>query len=273
MSKLYILFSGIIIGLGVILPGVSGSVIAIMLGIYDSVIYLLNDNEKSLIYKIKELIPIVFGIMIGVIIFGNIFIYFIEKYEVQIKYLFMGLILGSIPILKNQIENDNNSTVKYKYLIITFVLSLLLFILPSLDLIKYSNTYNSFTKMFVGGFLYISGKIIPGISSSFFLMILGMYDYILNIMSNPFSLTIYELIKLIPFFIGVIVGLMSLLKLINYLLLNHLSETYSIIIGFVLGSIIAIYPGFKLEISYILSVLIMIFSYYFTYKLAQKSKI
>lgn len=270
MNKLYTLFSGIIIGIGVILPGVSGSVIAIMLGIYDKIIYLINDDKKGLIYKIKELFPMVMGLIIGIMIFGNILIIFIEKYEIQIKYLFIGLILAGVPILKKQIDEKYGMGIKYKYLIVTFILSLLLFVLPNMELIQYSDNNNSFIKMLIAGFLYVSGKIIPGISSSFFLMVLGMYNYILNIMANPFSITIYEFIKLIPFFIGIVIGLISLLKLINYLLVHHFTEIYSVIIGFVLGSIIAIYPGFKFEMTYIISILIMVVSYYFTYKMSVK---
>lgn len=272
MNKIYTILSGIIIGIGVILPGVSGSVIAILLGVYDNIIFLLNDSKKNWILKLKELMPILIGIIIGVIIFGNILIVFIEKYEIQIKYLFMGLILGSVPILKRQVEVEKQSKIKYKYLIITFIVSLLLFMLPNISTISIINTTNSFIKMVIAGFLYISGKIIPGISSSFFLMVLGLYDYILKFISNPLSITMYELIGLIPFFIGILIGLIILLKIINYLLKNYFTETYSVIIGFVLGSIIAIYPGFKLELSYILSIIIMVIAYYFTYKLEIKNK-
>lgn len=270
MNKVHSFISGIIIGIGVILPGVSGSVIAIMLGIYDKVIYLLNDSRKTTIRKVVELLPIILGVFIGIMIFGNILLIFIENYEIQIKYLFIGLILGGVPILKKEIENKNNSKLKYNYMIITFIFSLLLFLLPNLSTLGNVENTGSFFKMLAAGFLYISGKIIPGISSSFFMMILGLYDYILNIMSNPFSLTIYELVKLVPFFIGVLFGFIILLRLINYLLSNYFSETYSIIIGFVLGSIIAIYPGFKLQVTYIFSIVIMISAFCLTYKMSKK---
>lgn len=269
MNKVHSFISGVIIGIGVILPGVSGSVIAIMLGIYDKVIYLLNDSKKGIITKVIELLPIILGVFIGIMIFGNILLIFIENYEIQIKYLFIGLILGGVPILKKEIESKNHPGVKYKYMIITFIFSLLLFLLSNLGTLSDIKNTDSFFKMLAAGFLYISGKIIPGISSSFFLMILGLYDYILNVMSNPFSLTIYELVKLIPFLIGVLFGFIILLRLINYLLSNYFSETYSIIIGFVLGSIIAIYPGFKLQITYMFSVVIMILAFYLTYKMSK----
>lgn len=270
MSKIYSFICGIIIGMGVILPGVSGSVIAIMLGIYDKVIYLLNDINKKPIIKVMELAPIIFGLFLGIMIFGNILLIFVENYEIQIKYLFIGLILGGVPILKKEIDIKNGKGINYTFTFITFLLSLLLFLLSNLSILSNIDNTNSFFKMLLAGFLYIAGKIIPGISSSFFMMILGLYDYILNIMSNPFSLTIYQLVKLVPFFIGILFGFIILLRLINYLLSNYFSETYSIIIGFVLGSVIAIYPGFKLQFTYIFSVIIMILSFCLTYKISKK---
>ena len=84
MSNVYKLFSGLIIGIGVILPGVSGSVIAILLGIYDKIIYILNDSRKKLVDKIKELFPILIGIMFGVMLFGNILLILIKRYEIEV---------------------------------------------------------------------------------------------------------------------------------------------------------------------------------------------
>lgn len=270
MNNLKTILSGVLIGTGVILPGVSGSVLAIMLGIYDKVIYLLNDKNKKLINKFIELLPLLIGIVIGIIVFGNIILKFINKYEVQIKYIFIGLILGGVPILKNEIKQKNEK-INYKLVVITFICSLVLFLLPSISNINTNNNF-SFLNMFLGGFLYISGKIIPGISSSFFLMILGLYNYILGIMSNPLSLRVKDLINLIPFILGVLLGFLILIKLINYLLNNHFTKTYSIIIGFVLGSIIAIFPGFYLTKKYIISVIMMVLAFSLTYKLSKISK-
>lgn len=270
MNNIYKLFSGFIIGIGVILPGVSGSVLAIILGIYDKVIYLLNDTSKRLVDKLKELLPIIIGILLGIMFFGNILLALVHNYEVEVKYLFIGLILGGVPILKQEIEKKKNGKINYKYVIITLILSLILFILSDVNNLNLQSSSNSFFKMIISGFLYISGKIIPGISSSFFLMVLGLYEYILNIMSNPFLLTFNDIIQLIPFIIGNIIGFIVLIKLINKLLSNHFVKTYSAIIGFVLGSIIAIYPGFEFSIKYILSILIMVVSFIIVYKMGEK---
>ncbi len=270
MNNLYELFCGIIIGIGVILPGVSGSVIAIMLGIYNKVIFLLNDSRQSIIEKIGKLLPILLGLLIGVMFFGNILLYFYKTYKIEMSYIFIGLILGGIPILNKEIKSKKGK-INYTFLLLSFLISVLLLLMPNIILnTSVQKSHNPFL-LLIAGFLYISGKIIPGISSSFFLIILGLYEYILSIMANPFSLGLYDYIKLIPFVIGVLIGLVLLIKLINYLLNNYFINTYSAIIGFVIGSIFAIFPGFKFEFNYILSVVFLILSFYFTYKMSKNN--
>lgn len=267
-NTIYAILSGILIGTCMILPGVSGSVVAIMLGVYEWLIFLLNDKEYNNVYKIKKLLPLTIGIIIGIFIFGKILLIFYNKYTYQMMYTFMGLILGSIPMLINEIKNKNEK-INSKYLLISLLISLILFITPKIFNIEIKNSLNFFN-LFIGGFLYIAGKIIPGISSSFFLMILGLYEYILTIITNPLSMTINKLITLIPFIIGVIIGLYIFIKLINYLLNNHFSKTYSTIIGFILGSVFAIYPGIELSVKGALSFIMMVVSFGLVNKLSKK---
>lgn len=274
MNKLKNIFAGILIGAGVVLPGVSGSVIAIMLGIYDKVIYLINAKDVSFLEKLLKLMPILFGLVAGMVVFGNLLLILFNQYEIIMRYIFAGLILGGVPMLVTQFNKDTNCSCKLNYccIIIAFLLSLLLLVLPcTRNFTKVNLVDVSFINLFLSGFLYISGKIIPGISSSFFLMLLGLYDYMLLFISNPFSFTLVEYVKFIPFVLGIIIGLVILIKLINYLLSNHLSKTYSLIVGFVLGSIFAILPGFKFELNYIISIFFMILSFILVNKLCKKS--
>ena len=266
-NVLYSFLSGILIGTCMILPGVSGSVVAIMLGIYEEVIYILN-NKTSNIDKIKKIFPLTLGIIIGIFIFGKILLVFYNKYTFYIMCVFIGLILGSIPVLIREI-NEKKEKINIKYLLVSLIISLAIFLLPKIFSVKINNNLN-FINLFIGGFLYIAGKIIPGISSSFFLMILGLYEFLLSTIINPFNITIDKLIKLIPFFIGVLLGLYIFIKLINYLLKSHFSKTYSSIIGFIIGSIFAIYPGFKLDTKSMIGIIFTLFSYELVNKLSKK---
>ncbi len=265
---LYTFICGILIGTCMILPGVSGSVIAILLGVYDWVIILLNNKEYSSLEKLKMITPIAIGILIGIFAFGKVLLIFYERNTFEMMYIFIGLILGSIPQLINEIK-DKGYKLEYGYTIITFIISVLIFILPKILKINSVNNFGFFN-LFIAGFLYIAGKIIPGISSSLFLMILGLYEYLLSTILNPFNITLDKFILLIPFFIGIILGMFLIIKLLNYLFDKYFSKTYSCIIGFVLGSIISIFPGINISIQCGFSVLLMILSYLFVKKITKK---
>lgn len=265
-KNIYLLFSGILIGTCMILPGVSGSVIAIMLGIYERVIILLN-NKDTIYNKIVELFPIATGLFIGVFVFGKVLLFFYNKYTFYMMYIFIGLILGSVPILVREIKQKNEK-INITYFLISLIMSILLFLLPTICNFEISNRLNPFN-LFLGGLLYISGKIIPGISSSFFLMTLGLYSYLLRLITNPFSIKLNDVMNILPFFVGALIGFIILIKLINYLLNNHFSKTYSSIIGFIIGSIFAIYPGVELSLDCLFSFTLLIASYEFVNKLSR----
>ncbi len=266
----YSIISGILIGTCMILPGISGSVVAIMLGIYDQLIFILNDKNSSNFLKIKKLLPLTIGILIGIFIFGKVLLFFYNNYSFEMMYVFIGLIFGSIPILVNEVENKNEK-ISLKFILISLIFSLVIFIVPKMLNLKINNSLNIFN-LFIGGFLYILGKLVPGISSSFFLMILGLYDYLLELVTNPLSIISEKLVTLLPFFFGIILGLYIFVKLINILLNKYFSNTYSLIIGFILGSVIAIFPGIEISIRGGFSFVLMLSSYFLVKKCQKKHK-
>lgn len=262
MNFIYLLISGFIIGICAVLPGISGTVIAIMIGIYDKVINILITKKN-----IKELVPLSIGLLLGIFLFGKIMYTLFNLYEIQIKYIFIGIILASIYSLNNEIIKKENKNLNIKYFLIAIITSLVMFFITN-NLTNIESNI-SFIKLFIGGFLYISGKIVPGVSSSVFMMILGLYKYVLLFLSNPIIFLEKYYYELIPFSLGAVLGLVILIKVINYLLKNHFQKTYSLIIGLVFSSIIAIFPGFKLNSTYILSIIMMSFSFTITYLLSK----
>ena len=266
-SYIYLFFSGILIGICMILPGISGSVIAIILGIYEEILSLFSNNF-NVHYKIKKLLPIATGMIIGIFIFGKILLFFFDKYNFYMLYAFIGIIFGGIPILYSQIKKSAGK-IYYFELIISFFISIVIFIIPKLFNVNIYNNFNIIS-LFFAGVLYISGKIIPGISSSIFLMIFGLYELFLKIITNPLDINIFIITKLFPFFIGIIVGLLLLMRTMNYLFNNYYSKTYSAIIGFVFGSTFSIFPGIKFNIDGLFSLFLMLISFELIYKLSKK---
>lgn len=229
---------GLLIGIGIILPGVSGGVIAVILGVYDKILYALNNikkDKKEAIFLIK----IVMGIVIGSVISANLLKHFFNKHYVEMSYLFIGLILGTIPLLFQNFKEKSNEKLNYIVLIITILLSFTMSLIIKFNIITNSN---SKILLLISGLLFAIGKIVPGVSSSVLLNLVGKYDLYLIIMSNPINYFLNNFFDTMIIIIGFLVGLFISLKLINYLLNRYYSITYSIILGFVIGSISVLYP-------------------------------
>lgn len=249
------IIKSIIIGMFAIFPGISGSAIAISFNIYDRLFSSFKDVRKN----ISFIVLVIIGIIIGVIIGSNIIIYLINIKNV-LYYVFIGLIIGSIPSMIKKVNN-----IKYIPLICSFMLSII-------TLLFCKNIFNedvSFFKMVIGGILFSFGKIFPGVSSSFFLIMLGIYDEILILFSNPINI-LNNFLYYLPFLIGLLIGLLIFIKLLNYLLLNKYDLLYSVLIGFVFSSIISILPKFKFNLINIMGIILMIISFIISFKLNKK---
>jgi putative membrane protein len=264
---------GMIIGGGMILPGVSGGILAVSFGVYekliDAVVNFFNDWKKNITF----LFFIIIGIIIGAIAFGNLLKIVFDKYPMPAGFTFIGLILGGMPILFNKIEKNDTKKLHTTAFMTSCLISLLIFVVGkgflSIDFSEHLNDgFMSQILLFITGIIYISGKVIPGISGSFLLMLIGMYWYMLDILVNPLALNKIQQLQLIPIIIGAITGFILLLRLINYLIKHYHNIFYSVIIGFVIGSISAIYPGFSFNyigaVSIILFITAFVTSYYFS---------
>ena len=263
---------GLLIGIGMILPGISGGVLAVIFGVYEKIIKSLGNFSKDAKGSIKFLLPIFCGILIGIIVGAKLLKIVFEKYYVEACYTFIGLILGSIPFLINEAKNSKNGeqTMDYFALIIACLFSLFISVVSKnqINISSHINhTIASWFKLFLTGFIFVSGKIIPGISSSFMLIMIGMYDYFLEIISNPLIIFTGKFWEILPILIGIIVGALFFIKLINYLLEKHYNTMYSTIIGLILGSLNAIYP----EKVTVLGVFFIILGFAISYIISTKS--
>ena len=230
---------GLLIGIGIILPGVSGGVIAVILGVYDKIIFAFNNlkNDKS---NLKYLIRITIGVIIGVFISAKLLKHFFNIYNVEMSYLFIGLILGTIPLLIKSYNEKCKDKLNYILLVITFIISFIisLFVKNSIDI-----NSNNIILLLLSGVLFAIGKVIPGVSSSVLLNMIGKYYLFLEIFSSPLDYLLNNTISLIIILFGFIIGLYFSIKLVSFLLKRYYSITYSIIIGFVLGSVSSLYPS------------------------------
>ena len=256
MSFIYLFLIGILIGTAMIIPGVSGAVIAVIFGVYDKLIASLTNLFKDFKKNMLFLSVLGSGILVGAVWFSNVMMFLYEKCEVATKLSFVGLILGGVPYLINEIKSKDNEKINFLALLLTFISSVLFWYISQNVLninfnVESSSYLVNFLLLFLSGIIYSIGKVIPGVSGSFLLIIIGMYEFVLSLISNPIHMVVRNFNKVVPFLLGFILGIIILLKLVNNLLEKKFSLTYSIIIGFVLGSIWALVPKFNFSKEYI----------------------
>ena len=269
MKFLSSFIKGIFIGSGAILPGISSGVLCVILGLYenllDSILNIFKDFKKNFLF----LLPIGLGGVLGFFIFSNIILILLNKYPIPTKSLFIGLILGSIPILFKQAnERGNNFNKKYNYTIFiaSLIIGIILFVLEKNINIDTSYTANSFSFVYllICGVCMSIGIIVPGVSSTIILMLLGVYPTYLS------AVSVVNMSVIFPMIIGVIIGSFIFMKTIKILLDKFFSQTMYGIIGFSLGSILILYPNYNFDLISIISIIIIIFSYILSYNLANK---
>lgn len=257
-------FKGMLIGSGAILPGISSGVFCVVFGIYeklvDSVLNIFRDFKKNFTF----LFPILLGGIVGVLIVSKILKFLLFAYPIPTNFCFIGLILGSLPILFKKANKSNGFRLHYLiYFIFTLLLGILFirleYVLPQLINLNLSQNY--FFYLLLAGFLMSAGVVIPGVSSSLILMCLGVYStYIASVASINFSV-------LFPMGIGLVLGCILFLKVIQFLLNKYYSQTFYGIIGFVLGSILILYPGFSFNIEGLISAILFIIGFFISFKL------
>ena len=249
---------GILIGSGAILPGISSGVFCVIFGIYeklvDSVLNLFKDFKKNFLF----LLPIVVGGFTGIFVVGKILNFLLSAYPMPTNFCFMGLICGCIPILFKQANQKRGFRLHYGiFLLSAFGIGLLSIrletVLPAL--IQVDSTHISFFYFVLAGFFMSIGIVVPGISSTVILMCLGVYSHYLNAVATA------NLAILFPMGIGVLLGSVLFLKIIQYLLNQYYSQTFYAIIGFVLGSIFVLYPGIEFTSQGFLSIFLFVISF------------
>lgn len=239
-----------------ILPGVSGSIIAVIFGVYDDIIFAIKNRN------IKYLLKIGIGVVVGIILGANVLYKLFDKYYVHLCYLFIGLVLGTIPFLFSDLKSNLG-----KFNINSFLSSIAVFLL--INILNINISKNGF-KYVISGILFAIGKIIPGLSGTSLLMSINAYEVYIELFAKPITFVTNNFNIFIYILIGIITGSIVCYKIMNYLLENRYSETYSVIIGLTLISTIMMYPK-KFDIVGVVLLIIGIFvSYILTKKMSKK---
>ncbi len=224
-----------------IVPGVSGGTIALITGIYERLISAISsirfsflkpllkadfsDFKEKLFEEIdfELFIPLILGIGIAFISLAKVISYLLDTQTAYTFSFFLGLILASAYILYTKLENFN-----IKLIIISVIGIILSYIFVGLNPIA---TNHSLVVIFISGLIAICAMILPGISGSFLLLLLGQYQYMLNALNSR------NLIEIFVFGIGAVIGILGFSKLLNYLLERYESATMAFLIGIMVGTL------------------------------------
>ena len=234
---------GFILGIANVIPGVSGGTMAVSMGLYELILSSIGNFFKDIKGNSIKLLPIILGILVAIVSTSKLVTYALTNYKAQTLCLFIGLIFGGVSLIMKKIKGKGS---KINYLIFFIVF----FFVISLNFLKTGLIEISFTNMgiidylllLVMGFIASSAMVIPGISGSFILMVLGYYDKIIYTISTitDFSKLGSNLLILVPFGIGVIIGIVFMAKLITNLIKKYETKTYFAIMGFVLSSVVVL---------------------------------
>ncbi len=237
---------GFIIGLGKIIPGVSGALLAINFGIYDKLLMTITnffDHPKD---NIKFLLQVSSGILLAIILGSKLILLLFTNYKFITMMFFIGLMIGGTYKFARQL--------KYSFKRIIFVLTIvILFLIISLIKCNITSIFHMNILYFIGGYIEIFSAIVPGISGTSLLMIMGIYDKILELIANVYNYH-YILVNSFKYFsygIGMILSFIINCYLISYLLKKYQNTSYLTILGLSVGSIILLMMIiFKLKITF-----------------------
>ena len=246
-ESLFIAGKGFCMGMADIVPGVSGGTVALITGVYDQLISSISSVNKEFLthiikFRIKAaaehinlsfLLPLFMGILTAIISMASLMHFLMSNYGVYTWSLFFGLILASIVFIAKHIETIKDWK---SFAYIAFGTCVGYFIVTLIPV----ETPNNTIFVFLSATIAICAMILPGISGSFILLILGKYIYVTSAIKAPFEGS--NLMVIATFGSGCLVGLLSFSKLLNYLLKHYHNQLMCVLVGFMIGSMKKIWP-------------------------------
>lgn len=244
------LLQGIVIGTANIIPGVSGGTMMVAMGIYDKLIHSITHLFKEFRESMKFLLPIFIGVGAALVIVARILEYCFAVFPIQTNLLFVGLIVGSLPFIVKHVKGKKTTPGMVLCFLAFFV------IVTGMALMGENQTSTAdvsfglvnMIKLFLVGVIAAATMVIPGVSGSMMLMVLGYYNTILECVNDTVEAVtridvagvMENMLILVPFGIGVVLGIFLIAKIIEFIFQRAETHAYWAIIGLIVASPIAI---------------------------------
>ncbi len=236
---------GALVGIANAIPGVSGGTMAVILNIYDKILYAVS--LKNIKEHLKFLIPLALGAVAGIFALSNVIVSLLDSHAMLLNFCFLGLILGSLPSIYKKARDEK---VKPRNAILGIIALAFMIFISYLNQGEISNkSLSDFGDvdfllclwLFVTVGISTVAMILPGISGSLIMLLFGVYAAVMEAVAD------LRFVLMIPIGLGVLAGLFVGIKVIKKMLRFHPQALYFIILGLVAGSTFAIYPGFALS--------------------------
>lgn len=253
----YRMLCGAFLGISVIAPGISGSIMAVMMGMYDELITVISNPFKNFKKNVIFLLPMGIGALISILALIKALDFLFSNYTVPAYLLFMSLILGSVPTV---IEEAKKDTIKKKYYIgtaIAFAFALTIGMLAKFDLAIAVDTTNSLStamRIYIPICCFVAGmmSMLPGMSISMLLMMFSIYEPLLALMNDIlpggsyawFSHGWYSaVLTAVSAAVAFVVGMVLFSNVTKRVLDKYHSLGFLMVLGFMFGSMISVFPG------------------------------
>ena len=247
------ILKGFAMGTSDLVPGGSGGTIALLLGIYNQFISSISGIFSRRFWpSFTFLIPIIIGMLLAMGSLSNLFNYLLSQHHIPTMFFFGGLIIGIVPYLLKISNYKTSFTTKHYMMVIAGIAILIVITLMNNGDKHAGETLTLSTsliiKYFIAGMCASSAMLLPGISGSFMLLVFGVYGTVMLAISEVVKLNFTGLPILLAVGFGVLAGFIISSKIIQYFLTHHKLMTFALIIGFVVGSLFAVFPGLPTNI-------------------------
>lgn len=238
MTTLNVILSGLAVGAAMTVPGVSGGSAAMIIGIYDRLVSAISRVFSEPKKSIPVLLKFGAGAVVGMLLIARLISFLLTTpAEVPLRFLFLGAVAGGIPMIFRKAEIRKITPGKIALILAGAVAVMLLSMLPEGMFSPERDGFSGVLLQFIGGILLAAALVLPGISASHFLYMLGIYDAVMDKLGD------LELLSLVPMGIGLSVGIFITAKLLEALIQRHQAGTFMVILGFMLASLRELIPG------------------------------
>ena len=258
LKNIRTIFNGSVYGMTLVIPGVSATILAIILGFYDELIHTMNHVRENTRKNVVYLILFVIGVAIGAVLFSRLISFFIETFSLPTMLFFVGLLVGIIPLTFRYARGEKKIIRPLELILAIIAMVALYFLTTAFTGPEVDTGYEGGLGIMVILFLFLAGIItgatlvVPGLSGAFILLIMGLYPVIISTVSdigsflaNPtnFALFFDIVAVLAPFGVGALIGVIFMARLMEMLLKKYKKQVYAVIMGMVIASVAALFQN------------------------------